>query len=828
MTKSTDPALDTGDFVQHRFDVPTSGIRRHVSLNAHLQQSIPNSSSMDPLNKTTPATQTNKNSSLSTMNSQATNGIEDYKLGGVIGYGSSAAVHSALYIPRNVRVAIKMIDLDMFERNQIDELRRETALMALSKHENVLPVYNSFVSGSKLCIVTPYLAGGSCLDIMKTSFPDGLDELSIATILKQALEGLRYLHKNGHIHRDVKAGNLLVNDDGSVLLGDFGVSSSLSEHGVRRTFVGTPCWMAPEVMEQAGYDYKADIWSFGITAIELASGKAPLGKLPPLKVLLMTLSNDPPTLIRETTKHKYSKVFKDMIDLCLNKEPSNRPTVEKLLSHPFFKQARKKEYLVKNILVNLPELERRPRKAIHRRQLSFTTVEEWDFNDDCDYQSRFNVDANTLVNSKSNKTIIKAANDSINQLPTTFPTNPPSIVQQDHLSSNEISLPPKQEPRISFDRSVRVDDNYGSKTFIEHTSSRSSPGMKYTKYGGDMECQNITNNNSLKDTSEPTSPLQPSISNDLYPTYPLTKSASSGTTGERKSRFKIQYYQDPIMVSLPSIHNSLLLPTATTSLSNGNTVSSNNSYSTATSEDSATKMTTRTRSASSTSISSSTSKYPLPSQQHSNYLHDEKDVGDHEGCDSRKVGRFELLSASTLANDVTVPGSYGSRRTSLEHPLSATPLPSSPSSSSLPLLHNTDNVVVSFSTQCETGLRRQGTHSNDGHRLSDPSVVPPPTTNVTGTAFPFSIYAHLQSHFEDLLRNTDAQQQTLHKIFESLHFPRPKPGDHSQLHGNDTTSQNDGTLFLIESLEKQFHQLENENRALKLENEQLRKELDLL
>lgn len=175
-------------------------------------------------------------------------------------------MYSAIYKPLNKRIAIKIIDLDLFERNQIDELRvkyrsfvvyilvfpliffsfltlqRETALMALSKHPNVLRVYGSFVNGSKLYIVTPYLSGGSCLDIMKTAFPDGFDEVSIATVLKQALEGLIYLHKNGHIHRDVKAGNLLMDDDGSVLLADFGVSSSLVENGesgLRKTFVGT-------------------------------------------------------------------------------------------------------------------------------------------------------------------------------------------------------------------------------------------------------------------------------------------------------------------------------------------------------------------------------------------------------------------------------------------------------------------------------------------------------------------------------------------------------------------------------------------------------------
>ncbi|KAJ2960390.1 hypothetical protein NQZ79_g4227 [Umbelopsis isabellina] len=217
------------------------------------------------------------------------NRVEDFEIRKPIGYGSSAVVYSAVYKPLHKRIAIKIIDLDLFERNQIDELRRETALMALSKHTNVLRVYGSFVSGSKLYIVTPYLSGGSCLDIMKTSFVDGFDEISIATILKQALEGLIYLHKNGHIHRDVKAGNLLMDEDGTVLLADFGVSSSLVENGdngLRKTFVGTPCWMAPEVMEQAGYDYKADIWSFGITAIELATGHAPFAKFPPMKTLL--------------------------------------------------------------------------------------------------------------------------------------------------------------------------------------------------------------------------------------------------------------------------------------------------------------------------------------------------------------------------------------------------------------------------------------------------------------------------------------------------------------------------------------------------------------
>ncbi|KAF9930814.1 hypothetical protein BGZ67_005598 [Mortierella alpina] len=301
-------------------------------------------------------------------------------------YGSSAVVYNAYYKPLNKRVAIKVIDLDMFERNQIDELRRETQVMALCKHPNVLRVNGAFVAESKLYIVTPYLSAGSCLDIMKTAYPDGFDEVSIATILKQALQGLDYLHKNGHIHRDVKAGNLLMDDDGSVLLADFGVSSSLMENGdrrgMRKTFVGTPCWMAPEVMEQAGYDYKADIWSFGITAIELATGHAPFAKYPPIKVLMLTLSNDPPTLDRDSTKHRYSKLLKEMIDCCLQKDPARRPSAEKLLGHSFFKQAKKRSYLVSGLLHNLPPLEQRPPKKATQKATIPQKGVSWDFDGD--------------------------------------------------------------------------------------------------------------------------------------------------------------------------------------------------------------------------------------------------------------------------------------------------------------------------------------------------------------------------------------------------------------------------------------------------------------
>ncbi|KAL5650712.1 hypothetical protein ACJX0J_036170, partial [Zea mays] len=144
------------------------------------------------------------------------------------------------------------------------------------------------------------------------------------------------------LHR-VKAGNILLDQDKGVKLSDSGVTASLydsiiNRHGKRKTLVGTPCWMAPEVMEQKDYDFKADIWSFGITALELAIGHAPFSSQPPAKVFLMTLQHATPSL-HNTKEMKFSDSFKSMIATCLIKDPTKRPPAKKLLKHPFFRRA---------------------------------------------------------------------------------------------------------------------------------------------------------------------------------------------------------------------------------------------------------------------------------------------------------------------------------------------------------------------------------------------------------------------------------------------------------------------------------------------------------
>ncbi|KAF8807266.1 kinase-like protein [Phlegmacium glaucopus] len=362
----------------------------------------------------------------------------DYTIGPPIGFGASSIVYAAVYRPSSAQssspgipCALKVLDLDTLVPRSLQLLQRETTLMSLSKHPNVLRVRGSWMDGHRLYIALRLMNKGSAADVMRYGWPGGMEEDVVRCILRQALSGLNYLHINGFIHRDVKAANLLIDDDGTVLLGDLGVAADLTEDtshiqsstltnkshsptsalsqsksaselrsssakravafneaspdasrpriGKRKSFVGTPCWMAPELIQGRQYDSSADIWSFGITALELTQGRPPRSRESPQRVLLRIIQEDPPTLDREDGVYKYSRAFKEIVDSCLVKDPSKRPTAEELLQTPFFRAAKKKSYLVGAILKDLPPLTQRQERRVVSRISSANSVESWDF-----------------------------------------------------------------------------------------------------------------------------------------------------------------------------------------------------------------------------------------------------------------------------------------------------------------------------------------------------------------------------------------------------------------------------------------------------------------
>lgn len=255
---------------------------------------------------------------------------ELYKIIRPLGKGGSGSVYLAQHRETGDMIALKRVyPSDLEEKNMI---MNEIALTMSTKHPNIMNYFDTYETSDSIWMVVEVMEG--CLYELIAQRAGNIPEKQIAFICHEILQGLKFVHRQHRIHRDMKSDNVLINSNGDIKLGDFGFAAQLTtEKQQRNTIVGTPAWMAPELIEGSGYDEKVDIWSFGIIAIELADGNPPYLKDPPMKALYKIVSSPPPTVSRP---EKWSSEFNDFIHRSLQKNIAIRPSANELLDHAFF------------------------------------------------------------------------------------------------------------------------------------------------------------------------------------------------------------------------------------------------------------------------------------------------------------------------------------------------------------------------------------------------------------------------------------------------------------------------------------------------------------
>lgn len=315
-----------------------------------------------------------------------------YEFLGVIGKGAFAKVYKARCLDNNAIVSIKILKLEDPSIN-LEDTRKEVLTMKLCDHENVLTCYCCFNVGCSLWIVTPLMIKGSFLRILqylssqkRIQDGQGFEECIVAYIIRETAKALKYLHDSNLLHRDVKAGNILVDADANIRLADLGVARVLEgtvKKQEARTFVGTPCWMAPEVMNRERYNSRADIWSLGITALELFKGYPPLAKFEPMEILIRTVQGESPSFAsyNDSCPIKPSSAFVGFISSVLKKDPAQRYSADKVLSHRWLAIADQGREALKKLLETIPDLEGLPDVPVELPGLEVHYVKNttWDF-----------------------------------------------------------------------------------------------------------------------------------------------------------------------------------------------------------------------------------------------------------------------------------------------------------------------------------------------------------------------------------------------------------------------------------------------------------------
>jgi len=251
-----------------------------------------------------------------------------------IGEGAAGEVFVANDAKTGQKVAIKKMALN---DESVELLVTEISIMKSSNHANIVTYLDTYVTGNEIWVVMEYMGNGCLTEVLDQWEFCQMNEGQIAYVCRETLRALAFIHGLHRIHRDIKSDNILLNEVGEVKIADFGYAAQLTQKkALRNTVVGTPYWMAPELIRGQDYGIKVDIWSLGIMLMEMAEGEPPYMEFPPLRALFLITTKGIPDMKKP---QQWSEDFRDFLRCCLIKEYDDRPDAEQLLKHPFLRKA---------------------------------------------------------------------------------------------------------------------------------------------------------------------------------------------------------------------------------------------------------------------------------------------------------------------------------------------------------------------------------------------------------------------------------------------------------------------------------------------------------
>ena len=300
-------------------------------------------------------------------------------------------------------------------KSNIENFKKEINVLKQSNSPYIIKYYNSYIKNNKIWIIIEYCDCGSILDLMRIT-KKTLKENEISSIIKNILKGLIFLHDQKKIHRDIKAGNILLTKNGYAKIGDFGVSTQLMHSFSKKiSKIGTPYWMSPEVISQSNYDSKCDIWSLGITCIEMAEGKPPYSEIRTFLVMKKIISNPPKGL---SNPNLWSKDFNDFVMKCLTFDPLKRPSAKDLIKHNFITKVNNGKFVIEKLIKNSIDdinFYREKMKEYDNLSFDYNEISEKDSLENCDSDNLSNsVVYNENYSDENLKTVINNDDDNEN------------------------------------------------------------------------------------------------------------------------------------------------------------------------------------------------------------------------------------------------------------------------------------------------------------------------------------------------------------------------------------------------------------------------------